>query len=93
MNYVEISFVLSLLCLSIFVITREGMAFNIVRNWFNSIITNKSARKPFFECPPCMASVWGTVFYLIIYHNDWKEWLVCVLIASVFNKALYHYVE
>lgn len=92
MNYVEIAFVLSLLCMAVFVITRDGMIFNIVRNWFNSF-ASKSVRKPFFECPPCMASVWGTTFYWIIYHNSVSEWLICILICSVFNKVIYSYVE
>ncbi len=33
MNYVEIAFVLSLLTMSVFVITRQGMIFEFVRGW------------------------------------------------------------
>ncbi len=93
MNYVEIAFVLSLLCLSVYSLTREGQLLNIVRNWFNSVVTNKFIRKPFFECPPCMASVWGSVFYWWIYHESIQEWIVCILICSILNKIIYGYVE
>lgn len=53
----------------------------------------KYLSKPFFECPPCMASVWGSLFYWSIFHNNIGEWIVCVLISSILNKIIYAYVE
>lgn len=56
-------------------------------------ILTKYLSKPFFECPPCMASVWGTIFYWSIFTCDIKTWIVCVLISSILNKIIYGYVE
>lgn len=53
----------------------------------------KYINKPFFECPPCMASVWGSLFYWSIFGQDIKTWVVCVLISSILNKIIYGYVE
>jgi len=49
--------------------------------------------KPLFNCPPCMASVWGSIFYWSIFGQDVKTWIVCVLISSILNKIIYGYVE
>jgi len=93
LNYIWISLVLTLCTLSVYNLTREGQLFGFVRSWFLLVIKCKSIRKPFFECPPCMASIWGTIFYWSIFAGGIKEWIVCVLISSILNKIIYGYVE
>ena len=62
----------SLVCLGVHVLTRDGMLFAPVADWIrNSLkgVFNISEFwcKPLFDCPPCMASVWGLLgwFYLM----------------------------
>lgn len=50
--------------------------------------------KPLITCSKCMASVWGTVSYLLYFGpNDPIQWLYCVFIISFLNgflTALYY---
>lgn len=48
----------SLACLGIHCVTREGMIFGAVADYIRDCIGEYSS-KPLFDCPPCMASVWG----------------------------------
>jgi len=56
----------SLVCLGVHVLTRDGMLFAPIAEYIRSIVGEYSA-KPLFDCPPCMASVWGLLgwFYLM----------------------------
>jgi hypothetical protein len=56
----------SLACLGVHCVTREGMLFGPVAEYIRSIIGEYSC-KPLFDCPPCMASVWGLLgwFYFM----------------------------
>ena len=93
LEYIWIALVMTLCTLSVYSLTREGQLLGWLRNGFLSIISNKMIRKPLFECPPCMASVWGSAFYWSIFGQDIKTWIVCVLISSILNKIIYGYVE
>ena len=49
--------------------------------------------KPFVLCPPCMASVWGSVFYIIFVPKIFFcEYLIYLLILAGLNKLLSRYV-
>jgi len=93
LDYIWIALVLTFCTLSVYSLTREGQLLGWLRNGFLSIVSNKMIRKPFFECPPCMASVWGSTFYWWIFAGSIQEWIVCVLISSILNKIIYGYVE
>jgi hypothetical protein len=56
----------SLACLGVHILTRDGMLFGTAAEYIRSIVGEFSS-KPLFDCPPCMASVWGLLgwFYLI----------------------------
>jgi len=67
MMFAEIFLYLAFNCLLIIglhKITREGMLLEKVGTWsvkyFGSFWSN-----PITECPPCMASVWGILFYFL----------------------------
>jgi len=103
LNYIWISLVLTLCTLSVYNLTRDGQLLEWLRNIVHNLLyfilgeknpkTHKYLMKPFFECPPCMASIWGTIFYWSIFAGGIKEWIVCVLISSILNKIIYGYVE
>jgi len=45
---------------------------------------NDMIKKPLFNCPPCMASIWGTAGF--IYTGiGWEYWVVWVLSLAGFN--------
>lgn len=56
----------SLICLGVHVVTRDGMLFGHVADYIRHYI-GEFPSKPLFDCPPCMASVWGIIgwFYFI----------------------------
>jgi hypothetical protein len=55
----------SLACLGVQCLTREGMLMYKVADYISSKV-GEFICKPLFDCPPCMASVWGLLgwFYL-----------------------------
>ena len=45
---------------------------------------NDMIKKPLFNCPPCMASIWGTAGF--VYTGiGWEYWIVWVLSLAGFN--------
>lgn len=57
----------------------EGMVFSFVRKWLANI--NEWLKKPIFDCAICQTPYYGSLFYWIIWGNDWKEWLIVVFSA------------
>jgi len=45
---------------------------------------NDMLKKALFNCPPCMASVWGTAGFLYT-GMGWQYWIVWVLALAGFN--------
>jgi len=45
---------------------------------------NDMLKKPLFNCPPCMASIWGTAGFIYI-GIGWEYWIVWVLSLAGFN--------
>ena len=72
-NLILILIINSLICLGVHVVTRDGMLFAFVEEAANSFLWkihdmfwpckpntwSSYLLKPLFNCPPCMASVWG----------------------------------
>ncbi len=54
----------SLFIIGLHKITREGMLLEKAGTWAVKIL-GEFWSKPVTECPPCMASVWGLLFYFI----------------------------
>ena len=50
----------SLCCLGVHCLTREDMLFEKAANYIRHYV-GEFWSKPLFDCPPCMASVWGLI--------------------------------
>lgn len=59
-------FVNELIILGIYAATDDGMIFEFVGDFFVWALGDKWS-KPFTECLPCMASVHGSWFWLLVY--------------------------
>lgn len=94
-------------CCGIHIVTREGMIFGFVERVFaylrdaeewESLYDRAVVRlavgvsKPLSECPPCMASIWGTMTLLVL--ETPLLWLVpAVLAVSFCNYAAMAFVD
>jgi hypothetical protein len=72
---------------AVWVSMAEGMIFDFIGDWLDRILPNKKLRLWTFDCPICMQSLYGTIFYWLWYGDSWKEWIV-VIIASVGLAAI-----
>ena len=81
----------SLGCLGVHCLTREGMLFeeiaNIIRHYIGDFWS-----KPLFDCPPCMASVWGISgwFYFAPDLHLIPYLLVLCGLNALISKLYYH---
>jgi len=41
--------------------------------------------KPLFDCPPCMASIHGTLIYLLYSGKSIQEWILFCVVLCGFN--------
>ena len=89
LTYVELFFAILILSLTIWGIAclfTEGMLFESIgqrieeSNW-------KPILKPVILCPPCMASVYGTLFAFSI-HLHWTQWIVLVFASCGLNYII-----
>ncbi len=73
------------------------LAIHIIFTWPNMLFYVEDApvklawfEKPIYGCLTCMASVWGSVFYLAFHYNHIHifDWLFCVLIICGLNTLL-----
>jgi len=53
----------SLFIIGLYKITDKGMIFSGFRTWLVRKL-GRSVAKPFIDCPPCMSSFWGLVFFV-----------------------------
>lgn len=55
--------------------------------------------KPFILCPQCMASFWGVVFYVVVFHHriggidDFGHVCIFVFVVSALNKLIQTTIE
>jgi hypothetical protein len=83
----------SLFCMGIWIITRDGFLLGDVaeraRSKATYLITD-----PVFDCPPCMASLWGVLGYTLMLHThgipvfDLTPWLAGYLIYPITLSGL-----
>lgn len=78
-------FIVSFLVMFIWATMLEEMIFGKVRILFVNL--NEFYKKPFFECPICMAPHYGTAIYWLLFGNNWKEWLIVIFIAAGINTV------
>lgn len=53
-----------LIIVCIWTLLCPGMIFGKLGKWLEKLLP-EWAQKPLFECPPCMASLWGTMVFLL----------------------------
>jgi hypothetical protein len=75
-------------------ITSEDMILYPVREWLNNKIPNTGAGnllyKPLIGCPPCYASLWGSLIYWTLNDYEYKAlilWIPTVIAVSFLNKV------
>ncbi len=69
----------------------EGMLLHGVRVWLDKKRIPSFLRKPLYKCPPCMASIWGSVvwgfFSISFFTPGWP--LFCLSVCSVSYILIY----
>ena len=78
----------SLIIFGIFAVTEEKSLLGFVQMWGTKYNLygqhSKFWSKPLFNCPPCMASVWGTLGFAYT-GIGWQYWIVWVVSLAGFN--------
>lgn len=62
----------------------EGMILEGPGSWIQEKL-GEYWSKPILSCPPCMTSVWGTLFYFIYVSNDLSLFLPYILAVGGLN--------
>lgn len=69
-------FIASFFIIGLYKITRDGYIWDFMQTWN----IRPWIKKPLFNCPVCMSSVWGTVFFIPLNHSP------------VFFEILFNYI-
>ena len=69
-----------LVIFAVYVLMSEGMLFEKVGNWIKKTVGDYWC-KPLICCPPCMASVHGTWFYLTLVGD--LNWFLLVYVLAL----------
>lgn len=95
----------TLIIFGIHATTREGMIFHSFKMWIASKIEKILSRKndfyeaekktafilkPLFDCPACMASIWGTVIYFTL--NPDYHYLVFIFGLAGLNYLISRFI-
>lgn len=84
--------ILGALCvLGLYAAMGEGMILEWLRGFFQFITDHKVLRyiRPaLYECPICMASIWGTVVWLVLGNELGSQWVLYVFGVAGFNYAV-----
>ena len=84
---IEKIIIISLLVWAIWYTMRPGEIFGQLGDWFDKHLP-AWLKSPVFDCPVCMCWWYGTALYWLIWANDWKEWITCVIAAMGLNVIL-----
>jgi len=77
----------ALFIIGLYKVVDGGMLLDFVGDWIRGKTLYQQGKKwrkviskPLIDCPPCMASVWGTVFYIASNGFDlfWPVYLICL---------------
>jgi len=89
----------TLLIFGIHAATRNGMLLDFLPSWYIMMYGNKGVTnpklatfirytmKPLFNCPPCMASIYTPLMYLIFAHN-WVYLPLTMLMVCGLNHII-----
>lgn len=50
--------------------------------------TPEAVHAPLFDCPVCMAGIYGAIIYWAVWHNGIREWLIVNIAAVGLNAIL-----
>ena len=78
----------ALCVLGLYAAMGEGMILERLRQLFERATDNKVlkyVRPALYECPICMASIWGTVVWLVIGNPLGSYWVLYVFGVAGFN--------
>ena len=81
----------ALCVLGLYATMGEGMILEWLRGAFEFITDHKVLRyiRPaLYECPICMASIWGTVVWLVLGNELGASWVLYVFGVAGFNYAI-----
>lgn len=76
--------VISLFCNGIHILFEEGRLFGSIRK----INLPELISSPLYDCILCMASIWGTVGFILVYGHDpnlWRGWIITIIICIPLN--------
>lgn len=83
----------SFVCLGFNAATWDGMIFDKPTRWLQANLPYW-INKPTWMCPICMASIWGTCYYLgVIDSHNLKDWAIFVLSIAGFNSIVIRYAK
>jgi len=78
---IEHLFFACFLIFGIHVLFRDNMILgNLIPDYFPKWFV-----KPLVGCPACMASFWGSFYYVAFVSNNWPEWIMFCLMLSGLN--------
>lgn len=84
--------ILGALCvLGLYAAMGEGMVLQWLRDFFERITDNRVLRyiRPaLYECPVCMASIWGSVAWLILGNKFTIVWVLYVFAVAGLNYVI-----
>jgi ABC-type uncharacterized transport system permease subunit len=78
----------ALCVLGLYAAMGEGMILEWLRDLFERLTNNrvlKYIRPALYECPICMASIWGTAVWLVIGNGFGAMWVLYVFAVAGFN--------
>lgn len=81
----------ALCVLGLYAAMGEGMVLAPLRILFERITDNRVlrwVRPALYECPICMASIWGTVVWLVMGMNFTGLWVLYVFAVAGFNYVM-----
>lgn len=81
---IELLFLTSFWIWGVFTLFHKGFLLARVGDFFCNKVGNEIC-KPIFACPPCMASIHGTIFYIYFLPNGgFDNWVVfCVALVGI----------
>lgn len=86
----------SLCILGLYAAMGEGMILEFLHNFFEKVTNNKvlrHVRPTLYECPICMASIWGTTVWLLLGNWFSVAWVLYVFAVAGLNYVLINLVN
>jgi len=86
-------FLMALFCVGVYKASDTGMIFNRAKEFCYRYLPHKLFH-PLFGCIYCMASIWGSVAYVLLsfiigYNISVAEWLFCCVCCIPVNGFIY----